>query len=166
MTTEVLAGRQAAAEATGEIEYLRGGMVKAHEASDAMRPSIHQSSEKLRGMAGYAKKLGDNLRKIPKNVYVDVFIETHGQTTVGTGTQERQFGGPVVAGRPYIVGEAGPELFVPPTSGRIVPNADRGRSVTWTGNIIIYGATDPNATAEQVMRRLQDRGIVPRVGLM
>jgi tape measure domain-containing protein len=31
-------------------------------------------------------------------------------------------GGPVLAGQPYIVGEKGPELFVPKVPGRIVPN--------------------------------------------
>lgn len=31
-------------------------------------------------------------------------------------------GGPVSAGVPYIVGEQGPELFVPATSGHIIPN--------------------------------------------
>lgn len=31
-------------------------------------------------------------------------------------------GGPARAGRPYIVGEEGPELFVPDTSGMVVPN--------------------------------------------
>lgn len=31
-------------------------------------------------------------------------------------------GGPVKAGKPYLVGEKGPELFVPPGSGKIVPN--------------------------------------------
>jgi hypothetical protein len=34
----------------------------------------------------------------------------------------REKGGPVVAGRPYMVGEAGPELFQPSTSGNIIPN--------------------------------------------
>ncbi len=31
-------------------------------------------------------------------------------------------GGPVIGGHPYVVGEVGPELFVPRTSGSIVPN--------------------------------------------
>lgn len=35
-------------------------------------------------------------------------------------------GGPVVAGRPYIVGEQGTELFVPSENGRIVPNHELG----------------------------------------
>lgn len=33
----------------------------------------------------------------------------------------REHGGPVLAGRPYIVGERRPELFVPATNGYIVP---------------------------------------------
>lgn len=31
-------------------------------------------------------------------------------------------GGPVIAGKPYVVGERGSELFVPATNGRIIPN--------------------------------------------
>ena len=34
---------------------------------------------------------------------------------------KRANGGPVVKGRPYVVGERRPELFVPNTSGRIIP---------------------------------------------
>lgn len=38
----------------------------------------------------------------------------------------RASGGPVSAGRPYIVGETRPELFVPSQSGNIVPRIPRG----------------------------------------
>ena len=37
-------------------------------------------------------------------------------------------GGPVTGGSPYIVGEKGPELFVPGSSGNIVPNNELGGS--------------------------------------
>ena len=33
-------------------------------------------------------------------------------------------GGPAMAGQPYIVGEEGPELFVPSTSGTVVPSGE------------------------------------------
>lgn len=39
-----------------------------------------------------------------------------------SGLPGRAAGGPVSAGAPYIVGERGPELFIPRTSGQIVPN--------------------------------------------
>jgi phage-related minor tail protein len=35
-------------------------------------------------------------------------------------------GGPVSGGQPYLVGERGPELFVPSVSGGIVPNNSVG----------------------------------------
>ena len=38
------------------------------------------------------------------------------------GFEGYQHGGPVRAGRPVLVGEAGPELFIPSQSGRIDPN--------------------------------------------
>ena len=38
------------------------------------------------------------------------------------GFKPRAIGGPVSAGRPYMVGEAGRELFVPQTNGTIIPN--------------------------------------------
>lgn len=37
--------------------------------------------------------------------------------------EARAFGGPVNANMPYIVGERGPELFVPNTPGTIIPNS-------------------------------------------
>jgi len=40
----------------------------------------------------------------------------------------RAMGGPVQAGQPYIVGEVGPELFMPSASGRIIPNNALGRA--------------------------------------
>ena len=39
---------------------------------------------------------------------------------------KRAAGGPVSSGSPYIVGEKGPELFVPNSSGNIVPNHEMG----------------------------------------
>lgn len=45
-------------------------------------------------------------------------------------------GGPVGANRPYVVGERGPELFVPDTAGTIVPNhAMGGGTVNVTVNM-------------------------------
>lgn len=38
------------------------------------------------------------------------------------GMEKRAEGGPVTAGVPYLVGERGPELFVPRMDGGIVPN--------------------------------------------
>lgn len=46
--------------------------------------------------------------------------------TRDTSIARRAMGGPVSSGRPYMVGERGPELFVPQRSGEIVPNHSLG----------------------------------------
>jgi len=42
----------------------------------------------------------------------------------GTGFGKRAAGGPVTGRTPYVVGERGPELFVPGTGGSVVPTSD------------------------------------------
>ena len=58
----------------------------------------------------------------------------------------RQFGGPVTKGKAYTVGEAGPETFVPATSGRIVRHG-AGYGAGPVNNITIHAGlgSDPNA---------------------
>jgi len=48
----------------------------------------------------------------------------------------RAMGGPVTAGRPYMVGERGPELFVPGRTGGIVPNNQMGGSAVTVNQTI------------------------------
>jgi hypothetical protein len=58
--------------------------------------------------------------------------------------EKKAVGGPVSANRPYIVGERGPELFVPGSSGGIVPNnalMGGGMTVAPVYNIDARGAT-------------------------
>lgn len=45
-------------------------------------------------------------------------------------------GGPVSKNRPYLVGERGPELFVPNSSGNITPNMAMGGEVTYHINAV------------------------------
>ena len=55
-------------------------------------------------------------------------------------TPKRAMGGPVTAGQPYMVGERGPELFVPSSGGNIVPNGQAGGSgVAVTVNVDAKG---------------------------
>jgi lambda family phage tail tape measure protein len=59
-------------------------------------------------------------------------------------------GGPALANKPYIVGERGPELFVPNTTGTVVPNEALGGSGTYvTYNI---NAVDAMSFKQMVAR--------------
>jgi hypothetical protein len=68
----------------------------------------------------------------------------------------RQHGGPVSPGQAFLVGEAGPELFVPNTSGRIVPQGAGGHTFNFTTNI--QAGVDPGRLVpilEQNNRKLK-----------
>ena len=53
----------------------------------------------------------------------------------------RAAGGPVSSGQPYVVGERGPELFVPGRSGAIVPNNQLGASTSVVVNVDAKGTS-------------------------
>lgn len=84
------------------------------------------------------KVIADNWADIQKAAAVAIFAvtgkmpdfasnikETHGTFTVADW-QGRASGGDVTAGHPYMVGEHGPEPFIPPTNGTIIPNGAMG----------------------------------------
>lgn len=65
------------------------------------------------------------------SIYINQGVSTYGNTTSSSTALNairnargggRALGGPVSAGTPYMVGEMGPEMFVPGQHGSIVPN--------------------------------------------
>ncbi len=57
----------------------------------------------------------------------------------------RADGGPVAAGRTYLVGERGPELFTPRTSGQIVPNG---------GSIVVNQYFSLSANGDESVKKI------------
>jgi hypothetical protein len=62
----------------------------------------------------------------------------------------KALGGPVNAGTSYVVGERGPELFVPTTSGKIIPNGGMGGGGAVI-NLTVNGAIDTEGTARTII---------------
>ena len=60
----------------------------------------------------------------------------------GVIPEPRAEGGPVIEGRPYIVGEEGPELLVPDESGEIIPNDELDTAMGDAANIEGTGGED------------------------
>jgi hypothetical protein len=61
-------------------------------------------------------------------------------------------GGPVAAGRTYLVGEQGPELFTPNQSGGIVPNSMLGGG----GRNVTINVNSPIGRPDEVVRWMRD----------
>lgn len=78
---------------------------------------------------------------------------------IGTllGLPGRATGGPVSPGRGYLVGERGPEIFVPTSSGRVEPNAAApasGREVRVSINLPAPRGSDAPAALRRSSRQV------------
>lgn len=73
------------------------------------------------------------------------------------GAPGRATGGPVSPGRPYMVGERGPELFVPTSAGRVetgMPGQRDGRAVRVAINIAAPRGTDGPVALRRSQRQI------------
>jgi hypothetical protein len=87
-----------------------------------------------------ADDLRDAINGIPNEKIVRISVGTTGQANFDIRNMPRRaVGGPVNSNTPTIVGERGPEIFVPPSSGQIVPN-DRafGGGPSGGGDVVIH----------------------------
>jgi tape measure domain-containing protein len=73
--------------------------------------------------------------------------------------QGRQLGGPVMGGQSYIVGENGPEVFTPNTTGSITRNGDLGKSDPVQVNFTIV-ANDTTGFDELLQSR---QGVIKQI---
>jgi hypothetical protein len=70
----------------------------------------------------------------------------------------RANGGPVMGGGTYLVGERGPELFTPSSSGNITPNGGFGGGANITVNV---NGGDPNSIVRALQQYVRQSGPVP-----
>jgi len=96
------------------MKTLEDGFVKAAQMfEDALADAI------VNGKADFSK-LGDHIRQVLAKALVQKFIT--GPLLSLFNLPGLASGGPAKAGQPYIIGEEGPELFVPGQSGTVIPN--------------------------------------------
>ena len=108
------------------------------------------------------QKLSDVLRAIGQDLIRLVFSNMITQPLAkGIGTflsGARAEGGPVNAGGAYMVGEKGPELFVPHASGSIVPNNKMSGGGSGSGGVTVnYNIASGVSRAELVPILEQER---------
>jgi hypothetical protein len=87
---------------------------------------VQKIINKIDGAIGKARDLANTLNPFKGGGVKDAAKHAWQQAHPGAKLppQLRAAGGPVIGGRDYIVGEAGPELFRPSSSGHVVPNHD------------------------------------------
>jgi SLT domain-containing protein len=71
----------------------------------------------------------------------------------------KALGGPVMGGQPYLVGESGPEIFTPNTTGNITRNSDIGGGGPTNVNFTIV-ANDAQGFDDLLLQR---RGMITQM---
>lgn len=159
-TTEVDAAKVASDEVAAALENagnagggaggkIKDAMKEAKEATFDLNSSLAQTfTDALTG----AKNLQDGIKDLLKSM-ANLFLNEAftrvltglfpGFSAIPTSIPGRERGGPVQAGRPYIVGERRPELFVPGQSGRIIPHVPAMSSGGGTSVQIINNTGEP-----------------------
>jgi hypothetical protein len=146
---------QAADKATGAIEKTKQ---KAEEAKKAIETTFSFTGGSATPVGNYGALSTEQMMSMG---LVDMYHQLtargaqagYGYGPLGGGTSFSGFraeGGPVSAGQTYMVGERGPELFVPTTSGSIV-NKDQ---ISNTFNIVDTESGIARRVSEHLMRSL------------
>lgn len=138
----------------GKIATFAVAMVKAIKTIITVMNALRVASI-LAGIAAYFA--ANPLLGIGFGAAIIASIATYKALAEKQNVEAREMGGPVSAARKYLVGEKGPELFVPNTNGSIIPNNKLGGQ---TVNITVNGAVDPASTARQIADLLNNEAAI------
>jgi len=132
------------------LQFAEFGGENAQQMIDAAKKKIDEEKESFR--AWVASKLKTRIRVEVEYVAVNV--------VAGASLQPRAEGGPVGPGTAYLVGEQGPEVFVPKQPGVIVPNdaiQSSGSPIGGGTSIqinVTAGVGDPRAIGRSVVEAI------------
>lgn len=163
-----------------EIKKMKDEQIRAAKEIEERFTSAYEAignavSEGFKGMITGAQSFGSAMKNVIQSVIDELwrlyvvqqivgFVTSALGGVFGTGAQStgstgmiggvRALGGSVSANTPYVVGEKGPELFMPGKSGTIIPNQNMPNN--GGGGMVINvdarGSTDPEAVRQQVQQ--------------
>jgi hypothetical protein len=128
------------AATSGDVEDMASRLSMVNETANKTIPAMSQLAQMSNDAGSMiaqgfedailsGQKLGEVVRSLGRDLVRLVFSQMVTQPLakgIATALGARAMGGPVSGGSPYVVGEKGPELFVPHASGTIVPNNKMG----------------------------------------
>jgi len=151
-TKELVATTQAAADEVGELaatKWYGAGVTSAQQTYEGFKANFGQGGPARQALMGVMDNLADAAARA---VRIDVAVTRSinevvtrvVQTVEAPRLRPRADGGPVSSSTPYLVGEVGPELFIPGRGGTIIPNDQLTGRAGNTYNITVQaGIGDP-----------------------
>jgi hypothetical protein len=150
------------------LRGLSGGLADVifygEDAGDVLENSFKRAAAAMLEAAIQAKVLGPLLEGLKGNGGGGGFFSSIGTAISSFFGGARASGGPVQAGKMYMVGERGPEPFIPRLNGDIISNENMRRMMGGGGgggspltvNVDARGATDPAMVAAAARRAVYE----------
>lgn len=145
----VLLGVAAAGPVLSNVNKLRWAIVD-------MNLTLDATAVKAAGALGAVGILIGGIAQVKQDLQGGFFKGLLGSSPISRFLDQnnpfggRAAGGPVAGGTPYIVGERGPEMFVPQGSGTIVPNGSGGAQVI---QLVLDGRIVAEVVRDQLLRK-------------
>lgn len=163
-TNELVATTQAAADKVGlgaAQNFYGAGVASAQATYNGFRDNYGRGGPAYQAMQNVMDNLASSMRR-----ETTVTVTTVNRLVSQVIDGKRAAGGPVTAGKAYLVGEKGPELFIPNSdSGMIMPNSDlpsasmggaRGYGAGNSYSITVQaGVGDPRQIGQQVVEYIR-----------
>jgi hypothetical protein len=141
--------------------FLKSGVESAQKTYDGLKEAIGKGGPVFNAIQNLMDRLAFSMNRTA-TVTVTTINRVVTELAEAAKLPGRANGGPVAANTAYLVGERGPEVFLPSASGQIVPNVDLGTSVSRSGvmaggggntyNINVNaGVGDPRAIGQQIV---------------
>ena len=131
----------------GEIDRL---LISLNERIERFR-SIAQAAESAASRALAAAAAANAQARAAQNA-----ASSGGADPLAGKFTARARGGPLRAGQLSLVGEKGPELFVPGQSGTVIPHHRIGGNTTVNYNINVRAVGDPAEAGRQIVKQIQE----------
>lgn len=183
-STDLQSAKDALRDANNKLsnatQQLKDLQYQLKDGFDATKISLGQFHETLTSgtpiaiFKDYMAQIQGSLEQVQavSKINIQVNYSTKGSITLPSGSlgvttyyPQRAEGGPVEAGMPYIVGEVGQELFVPKTSGTIIPNDKISHGKTASSTTINIGQINNQQDEEWVLRRLDRNTQLESMGI-
>ncbi len=169
---KIEAAKELAEERATELkEYKKDLKERKERYEDELDDLKDQHKEKEKELEKHLKKLKKELEEFLNS---EEYRKAKAYLAGGEYYGKRATGGLVTRGKPYLVGEQGPEMIVPASSGRVVPAQNLkaaseagGNSVTVNVDVGMYAGsyTEKRKLGEEILRAINQtrlaRGLAP-----
>lgn len=140
----------------GEITRLVDSLAARMEKFRQIAQAAESAASRAMDAAASANAQASAARAAAAQAQEQARVTRPAPASAGTAMLRRAAGGPLRAGQLSLVGERGPELFVPNVGGTVIPNHRLGGNTVVNYNVNVRAVGDPAEAGRQIVKQIQE----------